>query len=95
MNTSKARVKDILKRFQSNVIFHPSHQKLLLGLLPSLPVSMALIYQGSTHGWQPHNFHKLCDGRGHVIALMRSKAGKVFGGYTAKGWDSVSKWKED
>jgi hypothetical protein len=26
---------------------------------------------------------------------MRSKAGKVFGGYTSKGWDSVSKWKED
>ena len=29
------------------------------------------------------------------MALMRSKTGKVFGGYTSKGWDSVSKWRED
>ncbi len=53
----KARVKKILKSFESNVIFHPSHKKLLLNLLPSLPASLTLIYQGSTHGWQPYNFH--------------------------------------
>jgi hypothetical protein len=57
LDPRKARVKEALKSFQSNVIFHPSHQKLLLSLLPSVPVSMTLIYQGSTHGWQPKNFH--------------------------------------
>jgi hypothetical protein len=53
VSTSKAKVKEILKSFQYNVIFHPSHQKLLLSLLPSVPTSFTLIYQGSTHGWQP------------------------------------------
>ncbi len=33
-------------------------------------------------------FHELCDEKGPTITVMKSKAGRVFGGFTMQSWDS-------
>jgi len=54
-----------------------------------------MIYQGSTHGWTPADFHKLCDGLGPTITIMRSSKGKHFGGFTTIPWSSNNANYED
>ena len=72
----------------------------LLNQLPMKVLTLTLLYSGSTHGWDDHKFHELCDEKGPTITVMKSKAGRVFGGFTMQSWDSRdwesdSKWKAD
>ena len=54
-----------------------------------------MLFSGSTDGWSPSKFHELCDGRGPTITIFKSKAERVFGGFTQENWDSKSKWIKD
>ena len=57
---------------------------------------MILLYSGSTHGWEMDKFHELCDEKGPTITVMKSKAGRVFGGFAMQSWDSKTQgWKAD
>jgi hypothetical protein len=58
-------------------------------------LTLTLLYSGSTHGWDPSKFHELCDEKGPTITVMKSKAARVFGGFTMQSWDSKTKWKAD
>ena len=49
-------------------------------------VSVTNLYNSEEHGFYRQDFHDLVDGRGPQLTLMRSKAGKVFGGFTMKHW---------
>ena len=40
-------------------------------------------------------FHQLCDDKGPTITIMKSKAARVFGGFTQLSWDCKSLWKRD
>jgi len=51
-------------------------------------VTLTHLYSGSTHGWEPSKFHELCDEKGPTITVMKSKAGRVFGGFAMQSWDS-------
>jgi hypothetical protein len=59
-------------------------------------LTLTLLYSGSTHGWERSKFHELCDEKGPTITVMKSKAARVFGGFTMQSWVSVGgDFKED
>jgi hypothetical protein len=59
-------------------------------------LSIRLLFRGSENGWSPYQFHRHCDNQGPTITIMRSKAGKVFGGFTRQSWESLDEClKED
>jgi hypothetical protein len=37
----------------------------------------------------------LCDDKGPTITIFKSKANRIFGGFTQESWDSKSSWKID
>ena len=49
------------------------------------------------HDWTAAKFHDLCDGKGPTIIIMKSKAGRIFGGFTNVSWESPDslKWATD
>jgi hypothetical protein len=51
-------------------------------------LTLTLLYSGSTHGWDRSKFHELCNDKGRTITVMKSLAGRVFGGFTLQSWDS-------
>ena len=67
----------------------------LLNQLPMKVLTLTLLYSGSSHGWEPSKFHELCDEKGPTITVMKSKAARVFGGFTMQSWDSTSYEKAD
>jgi hypothetical protein len=67
----------------------------LLSQLPIKVLTLTLLYSGSTHGWKQSKFHELCDEKGPTITVMKSKAGRVFGGFAMQSWDSKTRWKAD
>jgi hypothetical protein len=58
------------------------YKEWLLSQLPLKVVTLTLLFRGTTHGWSPSNFHQLCDEKGPTITIFKSKAAKVFGGFT-------------
>lgn len=48
-----------------------------------------LLMRGSEHGFKAATFHELCDSKGPTLSLIKSEAGKVFGGYSAVSWSSL------
>ncbi|MDR3738358.1 MAG: TLD domain-containing protein [Terracidiphilus sp.] len=47
-----------------------------------------LLYRGSRDGINAYAFHRLCDGKGPTLVLVRCDEGFVFGGYTGASWES-------
>lgn len=48
-----------------------------------------MLYNSQDHGFKASDFHFRCDDHSYpTIAVMRSKAGKTFGGFTFDNWDS-------
>jgi len=47
-----------------------------------------LVYRASSHGWPNKKFHEICDDIGPTLVIAKSKAGKIFGGYTSVSWHS-------
>jgi hypothetical protein len=43
-------------------------------------------------GFTPADFHKCCDNKGATLAVIQSKDGYLFGGYTPLSWDSKSNY---
>ena len=60
----------------------------LISQLPMKVATLTLLFSGSTLGWEPSKFHELCDEKGPTITVMKSKAGRVFGGFAMQSWDS-------
>jgi hypothetical protein len=60
----------------------------LLNQLPMKVLTLTLLFSGTTHEWERSKFHELCDEKGPTIIVMKSKAGRVFGGFAMKSWDS-------
>lgn len=49
--------------------------------------SLRLLYRGSRDGMEASTFHRLCDGQGPTVTVIKeSEAGYIFGGYTAASW---------
>ena len=67
----------------------------LLNQLPMKALTLTLLYSGKLHGWEMSKFHELCDEKGPTITVMKSKAGRVFGGFSMQSWHSDSRFKAD
>jgi hypothetical protein len=63
--------------------------------LPQKVVTLTLLFRGTTHGWSPSKFHELCDDKGPTITIFKSKAARVFGGFTQQSWSSHFTFKKD
>ena len=79
----------------SDLILSSENKEWLLSQLPQKVVTLTLLFRGSTHGWSPDKFHQLCDDKGPTITIMKSKAARVFGGFTQLSWGGNSGWKKD
>lgn len=53
-----------------------------------------LQYKATRDGWDPANFHRLCDGKGPTVTVYYVN-GYLFGGYVSRSWDSRSTWVQD
>lgn len=49
-------------------------------------VSSCLLYRGSRDGWEPRDFHKLCDDLGATVSIIKVKNGRLCGGFTSLPW---------
>lgn len=45
-----------------------------------------LLYRASRNGWGATDFHRMCDGKGATITVVKSSGGYMFGGYTDVAW---------
>ncbi|MDR3738070.1 MAG: TLD domain-containing protein [Terracidiphilus sp.] len=50
-----------------------------------------LLYRGSRDGMTAAAFHRLCDGKGPTLVLVRSDTGCVFGGHAGASWTTPVK----
>ena len=85
----------VLKSMNSNLIPRIENKQWLVSQLPQKAVILTLLFRGSTHGWSPKTFHELCDDKGPTITIFKTKANRVFGGFTQQSWDSESEWIKD
>ena len=87
---SQVQLSTKVNAFRDSLLLNSVEAKdFVLSLIPGQlrPSSIiTLIYRGSRDGWKARNFHDKCDGKGANIVIMKSKAGKIFGGYTSVGW---------
>lgn len=58
---------------------------------------MELLYKASEDGWDASDFHRKCDNQGATLTVMKSSAGKVFGGFASVSWESKTGnyWTKD
>lgn len=55
----------------------------LISYIPGGAKEIKMIYNGRENGFRKEDFHSKCDCHTYpTITLMKSKAGKIFGGYT-------------
>jgi hypothetical protein len=47
-----------------------------------------LLYRGTKDGMNATTFHNLCNNKGPTVSVMKSKHGKVFGGFMPDAWTS-------
>ena len=45
-----------------------------------------LLYRASRDGWSASDFHRMCDGKGATVTVVKSSGGYIFGGYTDVAW---------
>jgi hypothetical protein len=45
-----------------------------------------LLYRASRDGWAATDFHRMCDGKGATILVVKSSDGYIFGGYADVVW---------
>ena len=72
----------------SSLVLSDRQKKWILKQLHYNVLGIKLIYRASQHGWSPARFHQLCDRKGPTLTIMRSGAGRVFGGFTKEAWQS-------
>ena len=53
-----------------------------------------LLLRGSIDGFSVNDFHFKCDGKDYTIALIETKNGRRFGGFTEVAWDQSDNWKK-
>ena len=54
-----------------------------------------LLFRASDHSYLASQFHKLCDGKGPTVTIIKNNFGNVFGGYTNIPWSSDTDFHSD
>ena len=58
-----------------------------------LPKKLILLFRASENNFSASKFHKMCDGKGPTLTIVRSTSKKLFGGYASKSWFSGDKYE--
>lgn len=48
-----------------------------------------LLYRGTKDGFDARNFHRCCDLKGPTLTLIKTTAGRIFGGFANESWEST------
>ncbi len=56
---------------------------------------MTLLWRGSRDGFGLSTFHKLCDGKGKTLTVVKTTSGYIIGGYTSVPWSTVGAYIPD
>jgi len=57
--------------------------------------TFSLLWRGSRDGFDAGTFHRLCDGKGNTVTVIKSTEDYIFGGYTEIPWSSENGYKRD
>ena len=76
------RLRKLVEEMDSQVVVEKEQKEWLIRQVPWKVLSMRMLYRGTRDGFQRHKFHNLCDKKGPTIVIMKSLAGKIFGGFT-------------
>ena len=52
--------------------------------------NLILLYRASENNYEAKLFHQKCDNQGSTLTIIKSKNGKIFGGYNKASWNSNS-----
>ena len=58
-------------------------------------IKFVLLYRMTINGNKENDFHRLCDGMGPTLTLMKTSENFIFGGFTPLDWDKTSSFKFD
>ena len=53
-----------------------------------------LLIRGTRDGFLSKDFHSKCDGHNYTVAIVETKKGRRFGGFTEETWDQSKSWKK-
>ncbi|CAG8447122.1 15413_t:CDS:1 [Acaulospora colombiana] len=81
-----------------SIIISPHHARLISGWIYGVNNvckknnhEFRLLCRGSRDGFTPRVFHKLCDGKGPTVTVLKvQKTGEILGGYNPLSWKSAS-----
>ena len=68
------------------------HERKLHEWIP-LTKEWKLIYNATRDGFRASDFHRMCDGKGENLGVIKSSNGFLFGWWTPLGWKSPSSWE--
>ena len=76
---------DIIKFDEINLIEEAVKKKLSKDIK-----QYRLLFKASKNGFRAQDFHSYCDGKDNTVTLVKTKAGRRFGGFTDQKWDQSS-----
>ncbi len=59
------------------------------------PAKMELLMRVTRDGYKNDVFHKLCDGKGATLVVIKGAKGGVFGGFTSVPWHTMGTYSSD
>ena len=77
-------IKKDIKGYEQNLVFI---EKEIEKQLKMNVMSYDLIYKASRDGDKSENFHSKCDNIKNTLIIIKSKNGKIFGGFTTQFWN--------
>ena len=88
INKKKEEKDNISKMFKESQIIDKDEKKLLIEWLPNKPKSINLIMNSKIDGDTSKAFQDKCGGKKPTYAIIKTKKGYKFGGYTTECWKS-------
>ena len=73
------------------IINYDSFKKLNDWINPNRSLQFQLIFRASKDGDSSGNFHKICNGKGPSVTIVKGKNGHIFGGYVTVPFSSDNK----
>ena len=83
--------------YRGSDIITAMHTRALLRLLDGRQPHMQLLYSGKRDGMTAADFHRLCDGKGPTLTVIRTRPsdgstdGRIIGGWAGESWSSSNK----
>ncbi|TNV79951.1 hypothetical protein FGO68_gene11135 [Halteria grandinella] len=56
---------------------------------------LSLLYRGSVHSFKAKAFHQQCNDFKSTLTIVKTKEGKIMGGFTKQTWKGENDWKYD